>query len=278
MSTVSPVFEAVDNRLVQRGSGYLAQAIRYRAFFAYWIRRSLAVRYRQTSFGWAWAVFEPLWSSLIYIVVFSFIVRVNTGPVPYPLFIILNVVLWNYFNRIVARSTTSITSNVDLLSKVQFPREFLPLGICAESATDLAIGLVITGSVFAYYHFLPPAIAPLAVFALLVETVLALGIAFYLAALTAIVRDLLIVIPLVLQLLFFLSPVIYPITSVPVFVNRFYFLNPLTAIFASYQETLLYGQFGHWKELLGTGAFAVVLLISGYQVFKRLEWQFADLL
>src|ERR1051326_4266939 len=104
MPAAAPVFEAVDNRLKVSPGGYLAQALRYRAFLAYWIRRSLAVRYRQTSFGWAWAVFEPLWSSLIYIVVFSFIVRVPTGPVPYPLFIILNVVLWNYFNRIVARS------------------------------------------------------------------------------------------------------------------------------------------------------------------------------
>jgi ABC-type polysaccharide/polyol phosphate export permease len=258
--------------------GYVGEALRYRGFFGYWVRRSLAVRYRQTSFGWAWAVFEPLWSSLIYVVVFSFFVRVNTGPVPYPLFILLNIVLWNYFNRVVSRSTSSITSNMDLLTKVQFPREFLPLGICAESLVDLAIGLVIVGGLGVFYHFAWPATAPLALLALLAETALAMGLAFYLAAFTTVIRDLLIVIPLLLQLLFYLSPIIYPLASVPTGFHQLYFLNPLTAIFSSYQEALLYGQFSHGKELLGAGAGSIALLVSGYYVFKRLEWQFADLL
>jgi lipopolysaccharide transport system permease protein len=272
------VFEAADNRVKMAPGGYFGEALRYRAFFGYWVRRSLAVRYRQTSFGWAWAVFDPLWSSLIYVIVFSFIIRVNTGPVPYPLFILLNIVLWNYFSRIVSRSTSSITANMDLLVKVQFPREFLPLGICAESATDLAIGLAIAGGLAFYYRFPLPAIAPVAIISILVCTIFALGLGFYLAAFTAIVRDLLIVIPLVLQLLFYLSPVFYPLAAIPPRLHQLYFLNPLTAIFASYQEALLYGQLGHGKELLATGIASLFVLVSGYYVFKRLEWQFADLL
>src|SRR5260221_4334762 len=109
------VFEASDNTLRRNPYGHVRFAWRYRAFFVYWVRRSLLTRYSQTSLGFLWAVLQPLLSSLIFVVIFSVIIPVHTDPVPYPLFIITNLVFWTYFSRIVMNGGGTITAYMDLL-------------------------------------------------------------------------------------------------------------------------------------------------------------------
>ncbi len=276
--SVDYVFEATDNRVQRTPYGHIRHALRYKTFFFYWVRRSLVTRYRQTSLGWLWALLQPLLNSLIYVVIFSLVLKVPTGAVPYPLFIITNLVFWSYFSRVVVVGAGSVTSHIDLLVRIQFPREFLPLGVWVESLVDLALGLLIVAIAFLGYHF-PLTITILAVpLALLVETMLALGLAFYLAALSVIVRDLMQVVPLVLQLLMYLTPIIYSLKSVPDTLKHIYLLNPLGPIFATMQDALYYGQLTVMPSLAIMGVIAFGVLISGYIVFKRAEWQFADLL
>lgn len=272
------VFEAADNQVQRNPYGHLRHALRYRTFFVYWVRRSLVTRYRQTSLGWLWALLQPLISSLIYGIVFSLIVKVDTKPVPYPLFIITDLVFWSYFSRVVLIGSSSVTGNIELLSRIQFPREFLPLAVWVESLVDLVLGLLIIVVAFLIYHYPITPTALLVIPAFLVESVLALGLAFLLASLTVVVRDLLQIAPLLMQLFIYISPVIYPLANVPENVRALYLFNPLGPIFATVQETLFYGTFSMGGGLAIAGVVSVIVLVGGYAVFKRIEWQFADLL
>src|SRR5215216_2923423 len=112
-----PVYEAENNRLNRSLLEHLRYASGYLAFFLFWTRRSITTRYSQTSVGLLWALLQPMLSSLVYIIVFSLVIRISTDPVPYPLFIFVSIVMWSYFNRIVFSGAAAITSNLDIVTR-----------------------------------------------------------------------------------------------------------------------------------------------------------------
>ncbi len=272
------IYEVKDNRVNRTLKDHLRFAFEYRAFFVYWVRRNIVTRYSQTTVGLLWAVLQPLLSSLVYILVFSVIARVSTDPVPYPLFVVTSLVLWSYFQRIVFSGAASVVTNLDIVTRVSFPREFLPLGVAVEAIVDLLIGVVIIGVLFALYHQPVTPYLLLAIPVFIIHTCLGLGLAFFLAGISSYIRDLFQILPILLQLLLYVSPVIYPINIVPNSIRSLYFINPLGPIFASYQETILYGTFSYPLEIIVIGIISVVILFSGYLFFKRTEWRFADIL
>lgn len=272
------MFEAADNRLKRNLIGHLRYAAKYRTFFLYWVRRGITTRYSQTSVGLLWAILQPILSSLVYIVVFSLIVRVSTDPVPYPVFIITSLVLWTYFTRIVFSSASSVIANLDIITRVQFPREFLPLGVLIESLIDLLFGLVIVVVLFLIYQQPITPYLLITPFIFLVHTAFSLGLGFFFAGMATLVRDLFQVLPILLQLLLYISPVLYPLNLVPEGVQSLYALNPLAVLFAAYQETILFGQFTLLPQMLVMTVVALLTLIGGYLFFKRMEWRFADTL
>lgn len=273
-----PVYEAENNRLNRSTLEHIRYALRYWAFFLFWTRRSITTRYSQTSVGMLWALLQPMLSSLVYIVVFSLVIRISTDPVPYPLFIFVSIVMWSYFNRIVFSGAASIPMSMDIVTRVQFPREFLILSVWIESLVDLLIGLGIVALLFLIYRFPIQPTLPIAFFVFIIHTIFSLALAFIISALNSRVRDFMQLLPILLQLLLYLSPVLYPLNLVPETVRGIYFLNPLGSIFAAYQETILYGRFTLLEPLLVIGLFSCVLLVLGYRLFKRMEWNFVDLL
>ena len=242
------------------------------------MRRGIVTRYSQTSIGLLWAILQPLLSSFVYLIVFSVVVRVSTEPVPYPLFIVTSLVLWSYFNRIVFSGASSIVGNLDIITRVQFPREFLPIGVLIESLVDLVFGVCIIAILFIIYHQPLSLYMLLAPWVFIVYSAFSLGLAFIFAGLASVIRDLFQVLPILLQLLLYISPVIYPLNMVPENIRFFYIVNPLGPIFASYQETLLYGKFTLLPEMLFVSVISFIILIAGYLFFKRMEWRFADTL
>lgn len=272
------LYEAADNRINRNLKDHLRFAFEYRAFFIYWIRRSIITRYSQTTVGLLWAVLQPILSSLVYIVVFSLIARISTHPIPYPLFVITGLVLWSYGLRIVISGSASVVTNLDIVTRVSFPREFLPLGVAAEALVDLLIGMVIVVVLFIVYQQPVTPYMLLAIPIFIIHTCLALGLAFFLAGVSSYVRDLFQILPILLQLLLYLSPVIYPLSNVPENLRSLYIINPLGPIFAGYQETILYGRFTVGPELVVIAIISVLVLVGGYWYFKRTEWRFADTL
>jgi len=239
--------------------------------------RNVVTRYRQTTLGPLWAVLQPFLSSLVYAFVFGILLKIQS-PVPYTVFVLTNLVLWTYSTRIIVGSPGTLLGSLDLITRIQFPREFLLLGVWLEALTDLALGLAVLALFFLYYGVSLTVYAPLALVVFMIHTTFALGMAFFVSAASIVIRDLLYIVPLLLQLALYLVPVVYPLELVPDSMRGLYLLNPLACIFAAYQETLLYGRFTLGGPLAVSAAISGVVLVGGYVVFKRLEWQLADVL
>jgi ABC-type polysaccharide/polyol phosphate export permease len=187
-------------------------------------------------------------------------------------------VLWTYSSRIIVGSSGALFGSLELITRIQFPREFLLLGVWLEALTDLMLGLAVLAVFFAYYHVPLTKYAVLALIVFVIHTAFSLGMAFLVSAASIVVRDLLYIVPLLLQLLLYLVPIVYALSVVPASIRSLYLLNPLACIFAAYQETLLYGRFTLGGPLVVSAVISVVVLVGGYVVFKRLEWKLADVL
>lgn len=268
-------FEASDGRLIHPRRA-LFEAWRFRTLLAYWVRRNLVARYRQTTLGPIWAVLVPILSSLVYAFVFSLLLRVETGTVPYTLFAMTNLALWMYTTRTLQTGPAALLGNLELITRVRFPREFLPISVWIESVVDLFIGLAIVAAFAAWYGVAPTRFAALAAVVLVIHSVLTIALLLIVAAITVRVRDLQYILPIAIQLALYLAPILYPIDLVPAHLRGWYLLNPFATIFAAYHETLYLGRFTLAKELMVCAAISLAALAAGYRLFKWQEWRLAD--
>jgi lipopolysaccharide transport system permease protein len=277
MTTAPPTFEAADNRLI-RPRYSLQDVVRHRTFLAYWVRRNILARYRQTTLGPIWALVLPIISGVVYAFVFGVFLGLRAGPVPYAVFAITNLVLWAYATRTILTGPAALLGNLDLITRVRFPREVLPLGVWLESLTDLALSSVVVAGFFVYYDVPVTRYTALAPLVFLVFSMFVLGVAFLTSAIAISVRDLIHVMPMLLQLLLYLAPVVYPLAIVPPAYRSVYLANPVAVVFAAFEETLFLGRFTLGTELAVSGAVSAALLAVGYRLFKQQEWRLADLL
>ena len=240
--------------------------------------RDLRVRYKQAVLGFVWAIFTPFVMMVVFTVFFQRIVKVDTGGAPYPLFAYLGLIPWSFFSSGVSGGGTSILSNVGLLNKVYCPREVFPIASLGVTAVDTAVSLIMLALLFIVYTvgFPPSALLwlPPLLFVLVAFT---LGVTLLVAAAVVYFRDLRQVIPLILQLGLFATPVAYSMEFIPQrYWTLYSILNPLAPVIEGLRSTLLY----HGTPdlaLLVPGAFsATVWLVVGYMVFKKLETRFAD--
>jgi lipopolysaccharide transport system permease protein len=243
-----------------------------------WSLREIKVRYKQSVLGAAWAILQPLVMTLIFTLVFSFFARIPTDGVPYPLFSYTALLPWTFFATSITFAVPSLIKNMNLVTKVNFPREILPTAaIVAAFADFLVASTVFVGLLFFYrlpLHasvlWLPPLLA--------VQIMLTLGLALLGAALIVWYRDVRFVVPLVLQFWLYASPIIYPISLVPERWRTVYMLNPMAGLIDSYRRVLLQGRSPQLLYVAISAGVAVVLLVAGYAYFKRSEAQFADII
>jgi lipopolysaccharide transport system permease protein len=243
-----------------------------------WVGREVRVRYKQSLLGVAWAIVQPLFLMLMFTLVFSALVHVPTGGIPYPLFSYAAVLPWVFFASSVNFGTPSLLANMSLVTKAHFPREILPIGAVGASLLDYLVASVLFVVLMAAYA------VPLTwtmiwfPFLIVLQIILTLAITLLGASLTVFYHDVRFVVPLALQLWFYATPIIYPLSLVPEKLRPFYMLNPMVTIIDSYRRVLLMGTPPDLIALAGVSALAVVLLIVAYSVFKRLETSFADVI
>ena len=238
----------------------------------------LRVRYKQSVLGSLWAVVQPLSLMLIYTVIFSRIARVDTGNIPYPLFAFAALLPWTTFSTAVSTATNSLVSHFNLVTKVYFPREILPLTYVFAAIADLVVGGAILGVLLAYFDvsltwrllYVVPIVATLAVFALAVSLIL--------CAIQVRYRDIGIGMPLALQLWMFATPVVYPLDAVPTEWRALYMLNPMVGIIESFRRVVIEGASPAGAPFAFSIAAALVLLPVAFLYFKRVEATVADVL
>ena len=247
-------------------------------YFLIW--RDIRVRYKQTMLGVAWMVLQPLATVLVFSLFFGQLLRVPSGDVPYPIFAFAGLVPWSYFAASLARATGSLVAHAGLLTKVYFPRLAIPLSAVLGGLVDAAIALCVLAILMVFYGVPLHASALLAIPLLLLAAVTALGFGLWLGALNVRYRDVGQVVPFLVQIWMYLTPVVYGSTLIP---ERFRFLlglNPMTVVVEGFRWALLGSEspaasMPLW--VLGT-SFALVLLIllTGSVFFRRVEKGFAD--
>ena len=247
----------------------------YRELLYFLTLRDIKVRYKQTLMGLAWVIIQPLMTMLIFTLVFNRFVRLDAGPLPYPLFALSGLLLWLFFSSAVSNSTNSLISNANLITKVYFPRMFIPAAAVGAGLVDLAVAFVLLIVLVFYYGLsLTPSLLLLPLFVFLM-TLLALGVSLFSAAVTVKYRDLRHALPFIIQLWMFASPVIYPAAIVPERWRWLLTVNPIAGIIEGFRAALT-GQPFNWFQLsLATGITVTLLLFSIY-VFRRFEDTFAD--
>jgi len=250
-------------------------AYRELLYFLTW--RDVKVRYKQTLMGVAWVVVQPLLTMLIFTLVFNKFARVDTAPVPYPLFAYAGLLVWTFFAGAVSSSTNSLISNTSLVTKVYFPRAFVPAAAVGAGLVDLGIGSLLLAALAAVYRVETTWTALLLPVFVLLAAMLALGTGMLASALTVKYRDLRHALPFILQFWMFASPVIYPTTIFPPRWRWLLAINPLTGVLEGFRASLTGLPFDPAFTATST-ATAFVLLLVAYYVFRRLEDTFADVI
>jgi lipopolysaccharide transport system permease protein len=250
----------------------------YRYLLWMWTLREIKVRYKQSVLGGAWAVLQPLSLAIIFTVVFSLFARVPTDGVPYPIFSYTALVPWMFLATAISFAVPSLVNNMNLVTKAHFPREVLPIGVIAAALVDFCIASVIF--VFMMIIFGMPFYWTLAWVPFLVFTqiILILGVTLLGSATNVFFRDIRFIIPLGIQVWLYASPVIYPVSLVPEQFRTLYMLNPMAGLIDSYRRVVLHGLHPVPQYLGMAFVISMVLSIGAFQVFKRVERQFADII
>jgi homopolymeric O-antigen transport system permease protein len=254
----------------------LHEVWRYRGLLGIFIWRDLKVRYKQTTVGAAWALFQPLMTAAVYTLVFGRFARFPSGGLPYPIFAFAGVLAWQYFSGALNQGSGSVVSNVPLVTKVYFPRLLLPLGGVLVPLVDLALALVVMIGMMTWYGRWPSWVGLLAPLFILLALVTALGCALGLSALNVRYRDVPYAIPAIMQVMPFLSGVPFALNGVPVKWQWLLSLNPMTTVIAGWRWAILDGPPLVLGQALVSAAVALILLFAGLAYFRRSEPRFAD--
>jgi lipopolysaccharide transport system permease protein len=258
----------------------LAQLLRYRGLIQSLVARDLKARYRGSVLGFFWSFINPLLLLLVYTFVFAFVLPVRAeGLEPYALFMFCGLLPWTWFSSSLSESANVLIAGGNLIKKVLFPAEVLPIVAVLANMVHFFLGLSIVAAFLLYYRHAAITFVELAWFpvVILVQLVLTLGLSLILSALTVHFRDIKDILSNLLTFWFFATPIIYPMSQAPPVAQRLLNLNPFTHLAISYQEILFYpGPYGHWKWLLALGAASVVLFLFGYFLFDRLRDSFAE--
>lgn len=259
---------------------YWANLWRYRELFAILAWRDLAVRYKQTVIGVAWAVVRPFLTMVVFTVIFGRIARLHSdGAAPYPIMVFAGLMPWTLFSSILGDASNSLVGSANLIGKVYFPRLIVPSATIVVALVDFAVSFAILIGMMIWFRFLPdwrilflPAFIALAVLA-------SLGPALLMTSLNAKYRDFRFIIPFVLQLGTYVSPVGFSSSVVPAQWRLLYSLNPVVGVIDGFRWCLLGGQAQlYWPGLLLSLGVVAAFLWIGVSYFRATERTFADIL
>lgn len=264
---------------------------RYRGLIQSLVGRELKARYRGTVLGFLWSFINPLLLMIIYTIVFGFIIgprdpAFNNNPILYALFLFCGVLPWTWFSSSSLEAANVLMIQGNLIKKVLFPAEVLPIVVVTSNFIHFLFGLpILFGAKALISCFVPnaPGFSIYLVFlpyVILVQYIFTLGLGLFLSALTVHFRDIKDILANLLTFWFFASPIIYPMTFGPikksVILRTFLNLNPITHIMVGYQNTVFFGEMIRWKRLSVTLLVAIIIFIVGYHVFDKLRDSFPE--
>lgn len=248
----------------------------YRDLVVLLARRDIAVRYRQTALGVAWALLQPLGMMLVFAAVLGRIARMPSDGVPYPLFVLTGLLPWLFFASAMNASGTSIIGNPNLVTKVYFPRLVIPLATLGAPAVDFLVGGGLVALVMAWYGITPGPGLLLLPLHFLIAAIMALGTGSLVAALTVSYRDFKHLLPFVTVVWLWLTPVLYPLSAVPASWRWLLLANPMTGAVHGVRAAWL-GLPVDWAITSSSAVTSLLVLWGGARYFRSVERRFADI-
>ncbi len=260
----------------------LAELWAYRELLYFLVWRDIKVRYKQTVLGAAWAILQPLATAAVFTLFFGRLAHIASDGLPYPIFSYAGLLVWTFFAQGLTQSSASVVGSANLITKVYFPRLVIPLAAVVAGLLDLAVASPLLLVMMAYYKVWPGVAVVGLPLVLLLALLTAVGVGLWLAALNVEYRDVRFVVPFLVQLWLFVTPVIYPASVVAPHLERFGVpgwvlgLNPMAGVVEGFRWAML----GHGAApvhlIAASAAVALVLCVTGALYFRSVEREFAD--
>lgn len=253
----------------------------YRELFFYFAWRSVKVRYKQTAIGAGWAILQPFITMVVFTLFFNKAVGVQSGTagVPYAIFSYTGLLFWNYFSQALTQAGNSLVDNQAIITKIYFPRLIPPLSSTIVALIDFGFASIIFVGLLFYFHFTPSPLGLLLLIPAIIMTfITAAGPGMFLAAINVKYRDVKQALPFIVQTGLFVTPVIYPISSIPHKYQWILYLNPMTAVINDMRSSFLGTAPINWPLTGLSVVVAITLFVGGLYYFRGREKEFADII
>jgi len=252
---------------------------RYRELFYFLVWRDILVRYKQTVIGLAWALIRPLLTMIVFVIVFGKLAKLPSEGVPYPILVFAALLPWQFFSNAFTEAANSLISNANMISKVYFPRLVVPTSAVIVSFVDFLISGIILVGLMLWYGFGPNwRIITLPLFTVIAFAA-AMGAGLWIAALNVKYRDFRYIIPFVVQIGLYVSPVGFGSNIVPEQWRLLYSINPMVGVIDGFRWAILGGNIQlYWPGFLLSLTLVVVILVTGIVYFRKTEKTFADVI
>lgn len=251
----------------------------YRELAYFFVWRDLKVRYKQTVVGALWAIFQPLAAMLIFTFFFGRLAKMPSDGMPYPIFVYTGLLLWNYFSFGLSHSSNSMVGNSNIIQKIYFPRLIIPISSSFVGLVDFAIASLILIGLMFYYRYIPNLTGilyiPLLVFITFLSSV---GLGCFLASINVKYRDVRYVVPFFIQMLMFLTPVIYPVSMLGDKFKWILAINPMSGVIETARAAIFGTRAVDWQILSIAMIISLSLFIFGIVYFRNTEKYFADII
>ena len=279
MISATPHDHEVRRLVIRPRSGWIAidwrELWESRELLYFLVLRDVKVRYKQTVLGVAWAVLQPLFTMLIFTLIFGRFAKIPSDGVPYALFVFAGLLPWTFFSNNISQASMSLMNQQTLLTKIYLPRLFIPSSSIGSGLIDLLVSFGVFALLMIYYGVgLGPGVLAVP-FLVLMTAAASLGIGLWLAALIVTYRDFRYVVPFLVQSWLYLSPVIYPVSMVPPKWQPLLAINPMAGIIDGFRSALL-GLPWNYTTIGISSASSLVLLAFGLGYFRKTERSFAD--
>lgn len=256
----------------------LKEVWNHRELLYFLTKRDIKVKYKQTILGGLWAIIQPFLTMVVFTLFFGRMAKMPSDGIPYPIFVYAGLLPWTYFANALSESGNSLVGSANLITKVYFPRVIIPASASLAGLLDFFIAMLVLLGMMFYYQFVPVSQILLFPFLVGLTFLCALSVGLWLSALNVQYRDIRYVIPFLVQLWMFVSPVIYPVSIVPEKYHWLLALNPMGGVIDAFRSSLLGHRPIDWTLLAISTAIIFIIFFSGFYYFKRMEKSFADVI
>lgn len=261
------------------GKDYFRDLWRYRELFWFLAWRDILVKYKQTAIGFAWSLLRPLLMMAVFTVIFGKLARLPSGGAPYPVFVLAGLLPWQLFSNAIVEGSASLVANTNLITKVYFPRLIIPASVVISALVDFLIAFGLLVLMMLFYSYWPTWRICLLPLFLSLAIMTAFGASLWFSALTVKYRDFRYVVPFLVQIGTYISPVGFTSDIVPEKWRLLFSLNPMVGVIEGFRWAVLGGKSDiNWQGFAVSTGLAMIIVLSGIWYFRKTEKAFADII